>query len=99
MSEAGDEISGDVGFLVRGRVQGVGFRWWAQREAERAGIVGSVRNLEDGGVEVIARGRPDALMTFEEALRRGPPMADVEAVYRFECTLPDDADHFRIERR
>lgn len=67
-------------YLVRGRVQGVGFRWWTRREAERLQVGGWVRNREDGTVEVMARSDRETLGLFEEALRRGPPMARVEEV-------------------
>jgi acylphosphatase len=87
----------EVGFIVRGRVQGVGFRWWTNREAERLGIVGTVRNLPDGSVEVMARGTADALQRFERALRRGPPMSQVDFLERCACTLPRGWTDFRIE--
>lgn len=64
-----------VRILVSGRVQGVGFRAFAVREAERIGIHGWVRNLPDGRVEALARGEPASLEAFLSALRRGPPSA------------------------
>jgi len=70
------------GYVVRGRVQGVGFRWYAQRIGLHLGVAGHVRNLRDGGVEVHARGTPQALQAFEEALQRGPPASRVESVVR-----------------
>ena len=48
-------------FLVKGRVQGVGFRWFVQREAAEIGLRGWVRNTDDGHVEVVAAGEPDQL--------------------------------------
>jgi acylphosphatase len=47
--------------VVTGRVQGVGFRWWTQNTARALGLAGRVRNLSDGGVEIIAQGEPDAV--------------------------------------
>jgi acylphosphatase len=47
--------------VVTGRVQGVGFRWWTQNTARALGLAGSVRNLPDGGVEIVAQGEPDAV--------------------------------------
>lgn len=49
---------------VSGRVQGVGFRWWAQGVARQLGLAGRVRNLSDGRVEVLAQGDPDAVRTM-----------------------------------
>jgi acylphosphatase len=70
------------GFVVRGRVQGVGFRWFTQRSGLRLGLAGHVRNLPDGGVEVHARGSLEALDSLEEALRRGPPSSRVDSLVR-----------------
>lgn len=67
-------------FRVTGRVQGVGFRWWTRREAEALGLRGTVRNREDGSVEVVASGDPRALDRLRTALNEGPPGARVEAV-------------------
>ncbi len=67
-------------YLIKGRVQGVGFRFFAQDAARREGIHGSVRNTELGTVEVEAEGEQEALERFERHLRNGPPHARVEAV-------------------
>lgn len=75
------------GYVIRGRVQGVGFRWFARRAGLRLGLAGHVRNLPDGGVEVNARGSAAALQAFENALREGPPSSRVEALIR----VPADA--------
>lgn len=85
------------GFLLHGRVQGVGFRWWTRRTAERLGVVGTVRNLSDGSVRVMARAQREALDRFADKLRNGPPMAKVESVEEVTCRLPDGIDAFRIE--
>ncbi len=89
---------GGVGLRVLGRVQGVGYRWWTHREAERLGVSGTVRNLPDGSVEVMARGPADALERLERALRHGPPMSQVDAIETLPCSLPADASGFRIVR-
>ena len=68
------------GFLVRGRVQGVGFRWWTARQARTLGLSGSVRNLLDGAVEIHVSGDEDAVSEFKARLGRGPRTARVEAV-------------------
>jgi len=63
--------------IVKGRVQGVGYRWFARDAARRLGLKGFVRNLPDGSVEVQAVGDRDALEQFVGRLRRGPAMAYV----------------------
>jgi acylphosphatase len=67
-------------FLVSGRVQGVGFRFFAADAAQREGLAGSVRNLEDGRLEAIAEGEAESVVRFERALRQGPSRARVEHV-------------------
>jgi acylphosphatase len=67
-------------YLVRGRGQGVGFRYFTEDVALREGIRGYVRNLPDGGVEVSGEGEAEAVARFERAIRRGPPAARVESV-------------------
>ena len=67
-------------FVVSGRVQGVGFRYFTQDAARREGIAGLVRNLLDGRVEVLAEGDEEALKRLELAIRRGPSGARVERV-------------------
>jgi acylphosphatase len=69
-------------YLVRGRVQGVGYRYFVQDVARREGLTGTVRNLDDGRVEAVAEGDTEALERFERALHRGPSharVADVES--------------------
>jgi acylphosphatase len=66
--------------LVSGRVQGVGYRQWVCREAERRGIAGWVRNLRDGRVEALLDGADVVLDAFVEAAREGPPAARVESL-------------------
>lgn len=75
-------MSADAGyrFLVRGRVQGVGFRWFVMRVANGLQIAGYVRNLPDGQVEVCAKGTPEGLAALEQELGRGPWGARVESV-------------------
>jgi acylphosphatase len=59
-------------FLIRGRVQGVGFRWFVHREASELDLSGWVRNTEDGDVEVVASGSVEDLAELRSSLRRGP---------------------------
>jgi acylphosphatase len=65
---------------IRGRVQGVGFRWFARVQARRLGVSGWVANLPDGSVEVAASGEQSRLDEFRRALKRGPDGADVSSV-------------------
>ena len=67
-------------FLVSGRVQGVGFRWFVAHLAPELDLRGSVRNLPDGRVEVVAAGTEAALRELEAALKAGPPAARVDGV-------------------
>lgn len=67
-------------WFIRGRVQGVGFRYFAQRVAVELGLTGYVRNLDDGGVEVFAAGPEEPISRFAALLRRGPRMAQVRTV-------------------
>jgi acylphosphatase len=69
-------------YLVKGRVQGVGFRYFALQEAQALGLAGFARNLADGGVEVLAEGPDEALAAFEARLKQGPAFAKVTAVER-----------------
>ena len=67
-------------FVISGRVQGVGFRYFVQSVAIRESLTGWVRNLEDGRVETAAAGDKDAMERFERAIRQGPSSARVEHV-------------------
>jgi acylphosphatase len=67
-------------FLVRGRVQGVGFRWFVHREASELELNGWVRNTEDGDVEVVVAGEEDRLGELRTALSRGPRGSRVDKV-------------------
>ena len=75
-------------FLVHGRVQGVGFRWWVWRQATGLGLRGYARNLRDGAVEVVVAGPESALAELESLLEQGPPAARVERVEKSQ--IPDD---------
>jgi acylphosphatase len=65
-------------FLIQGRVQGVGFRWFVQREAGQMDLRGWVRNTEEGEVEVVASGTEADLAELRASLRRGPRGARVD---------------------
>jgi acylphosphatase len=81
----------DVMFLVviRGQVQGVGFRAWAELTALELGVEGWVRNCRDGSVEVLLAGSEEVVLTMIELCRDGPPGARVEAVDQREAVAAD----------
>ena len=84
-------------FLVRGRVQGVGFRWFVEREAHILGVAGWVRNKADGSVEVLALGSRDQLLALRSRLRAGPRAARVDEVEELEVKPVPGLANFRIE--
>jgi acylphosphatase len=84
-------------FLVRGRVQGVGFRWFVEREARLLGVAGWVRNNADGAVEVLAQGTREQLAGLRTRLQQGPRAARVDDVDESEANLTHDLKTFRIE--
>ena len=69
-------------YVVQGRVQGVGYRYFILRQADALGVSGFARNLADGAVEVLAEGTGAALADFEARLREGPAFAEVASVER-----------------
>jgi acylphosphatase len=71
-----------VRLIIKGSVQGVGYRWWAQGEARRLNIDGWVRNRHDGTVELVAAGPEAAVEEMIEACWSGPPHAAVHIVQR-----------------
>ena len=79
-------------FIVHGRVQGVGFRWFVAREAARLNVAGFALNRDDGSVEVVARGTETAIAALGEALARGPALARVSHVEKSD--FPHDMDQF-----
>jgi acylphosphatase len=82
---------GTYRYLVRGRVQGVGYRYFALKRAEQLRLSGFVRNMPDGSVEVIAEGPDPLLSEFERSLNEGPSFARVEAVERLELEPRGDS--------
>jgi acylphosphatase len=83
-------------FVVSGRVQGVGFRYFVQHAASRDGLRGWVRNLPDGQVEAVAEGDAAALDRLEATLRRGPASARVARVFTEPDTPSGEARDFEI---
>ena len=84
-------------FVVRGRVQGVGFRWFVEREAHMLGVSGWVRNNADGSVEVLAMGTREQLSGLRSRLQQGPRAARVDAVEEKDAQPVAGLKSFRIE--
>ena len=86
-------------YLVKGRVQGVGFRWFVHREAAALDLNGWVRNTEDGHVEVVAAGDPEPLSELAQVLRKGSRGSRVDAVIEHELDgkEAENLGPFRIE--
>jgi len=85
-------------FFIRGQVQGVGYRYFAQRSAARYQVRGYVKNLEDGRVEAFAQGPEPAVEAFKHDLTAGPSYSKVEDIE--EIVLDPDKRYstFRIEQ-
>ncbi|HSY59808.1 MAG TPA: acylphosphatase [Terriglobales bacterium] len=86
-------------YFVSGMVQGVGYRYFARQAAQRLGLVGYVKNLRDGRVEVYAIGVATSLASLRAALDRGPQGASVSGVTEEDAAIdPKFADRFSVER-
>jgi acylphosphatase len=83
-------------FLVRGRVQGVGFRWFVEREAHILQIAGWVRNNPDGSVEVLAVGTREQLSELRSRLQEGPRAARVDNVEESEAEPVPGLNSFQV---
>jgi acylphosphatase len=86
-------------FLVKGRVQGVGYRWFVQSEAAHLGLRGWVRNTDDGDVEVLAAGSPAQMQELVLALHRGTRGSRVDRVevHPLAESEGDELQSFQIE--
>lgn len=86
-------------YLIKGRVQGVGFRWFVQQGAAELELRGWVRNTDEGDVEVLAMGQPDDLAELKNALRKGSRGSRVDAVIEHELAESEGAQlrSFEIE--
>jgi acylphosphatase len=85
-------------FYVSGMVQGVGFRFFAERAADRLGVTGYVKNMRDGRVEVYAIGQGEQLRALRAELERGPRSASISEVAEEDAEiLPRYAGQFSIE--
>jgi acylphosphatase len=85
-------------FIISGEVQGVGFRFFAQRAAARHQVFGYVRNLPDGRVEALAEGAPHNVEGFKHELATGPAYSHVETVEEINLEPTGLYSSFRIER-
>jgi acylphosphatase len=87
-------------FLVQGRVQGVGFRWYVQREASELELRGWVRNTEEGDVEVVASGSVEDLADLRASLRKGPRGSRVDRLieHYLDDSEAKELGKFRIDR-
>lgn len=83
-------------YIISGRVQGVGFRWFVEREASAIGVGGWVRNTNDGDVEVLASGSDEQLTKLRARLKEGPRASRVDEVQEVE-EQEQNAPSFRIE--
>jgi acylphosphatase len=86
-------------FLIQGRVQGVGFRWFVHREASELDLHGWVRNTEEGDVEVVASGSAEDLAELRASLRQGPRGSRVDRLieHYLDDSEAKNLDAFRIE--
>ncbi len=85
-------------FLIRGEVQGVGYRFFAQRAAARHQVVGYVRNCPDGTVEALAEGPENRVEAFKHDLAAGPQWAVVDQLEEINLEPTGSYSAFRIER-
>ncbi len=84
--------------VISGRVQGVWFRGWTEREARKRRLAGWVRNCPDGTVEALFSGDPSEVDAMLEACRRGPPAAKVIAIETYPAEAPDSPEFAHLRR-
>jgi acylphosphatase len=81
-------------YVISGRVQGVGFRYFVERAARQIGVTGWARNLDDGSVEVHANGSASQLDDLESRLRQGPSRADVRGFEAKEAAVTESSSFY-----
>jgi acylphosphatase len=84
-------------FFIRGDVQGVGYRFFAQRAAARHQVVGYVKNLDDGRVEVLTEGPASQVEAFKHDLLTGPRFSSVDHIEEINLDVAGSYSSFRIE--
>lgn len=84
--------------VVQGRVQGVGFRYWTQREAEQLGLRGWVRNCDDGSVQAVFEGESSVLKQMVDLIKSGPSLARVDSCVTEYSAYADEFSDFCIRR-
>jgi acylphosphatase len=84
-------------FIINGLVQGVGFRYFVLRAAARHQVKGTVRNLPDGRVEVVAEGDREAMDEFKKDLATGPNFAEVTSLDEADVPVTGRYPDFRID--
>ena len=82
---------------LRGRVQGVGFRWFVRGVARELGLAGRVRNLRDGSVEIEVAGDPESVEELKARVRQGPPGAAVAGLHEERLAAEPGWDGFQID--
>jgi len=83
-------------FVVQGRVQGVGFRWFVVNEAKKLNISGSVKNLSDGSVEVFAQADITSIFKLKDLLKSGPSFSRVDKIIETQDVFNDQLKEFKV---
>ena len=83
-------------FIVKGRVQGVGFRWYVVNEANQLNVAGTVKNRDDGSVEVFVQGSMTNIYTLKNLLKKGPSFSRVDIIVESEDVYNDKIKEFRV---
>jgi acylphosphatase len=83
-------------YIVSGRVQGVGFRWFVQQQAHELNIKGTVKNLINGDVEIIAQGDISTLEDFKSRVRKGPALSRVDTIKEISEDINNLLQNFKV---
>lgn len=83
-------------YLISGRVQGVGFRWFVRETAQQLGLQGTVKNLYDGRVEVFAQGDINSLYKFRQLLEKGSTMSRVDKIIATDENINKSFNEFKV---